>query len=164
MKTYTITSKQASQIHNAWCYLNNALQQCDELFKEDSYFIKSLRKSLNELAPVRKDIMDRMDADYDNVSKTSQRIAELNGFKNSIWSIYEMDSFDSKSPVPSGAKLQSYYLDKNRHIVVEGSTWLDLWKATDLLIKETADEHGDHVFIEAYRKIDDETYEVVLGS
>ena len=42
MKTYTITSDQASQIHNAYCHFKYALDMCNELFKEDSRVIREL--------------------------------------------------------------------------------------------------------------------------
>jgi hypothetical protein len=165
-KTYEITAKQVSQIHNAWVYLNNALSHCDEMFREDSPFVQCLRKSLKELGPVRKDVMDRKDADLMKGYEMSKRIADLNGFKDTIWSIYDVESFLDGSPVPMGSKIRSYYSSKEFTVKVEGPSWIDLWKATDKLVKLTQGDHGDHVFIEGYYKVEgvDGLYEVSLGS
>ena len=102
---------------------------------------------------------------WDEQYKMAEEAKELNGFKNSIWSIYEIESFNDTSLVPSGSKLTSYYSGKDIFVTVEGSTWLDLWKATDKLIGLTKDLHGNHVFIEQYSRSKIENfYEVSLGS
>lgn len=159
-----VTKEEVSALHNARCYLLYALNECDETFKETSSFVKNLRRSLKELDPVAKRLTAIQDEINDRRDATAKRIGELNGFTHSIWSMYEVESFEALSPVPSGAKLISWYADKDTSVTVEGITWLDLWKATDKLIGMTADEHGDHVFVEGYRKVGDNLYEVQLGS
>ena len=164
-KTYTITSEQVSQIHNAWCDLSDAYQQASSQFKEDSQIVRTLRRALDYIDPVRKDVVGRKDRDWDKQYAQANNISKIHGFKHSIWTIYEIDSFMDKSSVPVGSTLYSYYSGKHKVVVVEGPTWLDLWKATDQLIKSTAEEHGDHVFIENYIKTDTPgVYEISLGS
>ena len=162
--TYTLTEKDVSNLHNARVYLLHALEHCNEMFKEDAQFIQNMKRSMNYLEPVSTRLTKEMDEIRDRQFNMARRIAKNNGFNNSIWSMYEVENFESTSPVPAGAKLRSYYTKKS--VTVEGSTWLDLWKATDKLIEMTSDEHGDHVFIEAYRKVksEDNIYEVSLGS
>ena len=164
-KTYTITSSQVTQIHNAWVDLNAAYLQASEQFKTDSHLVKSLDRALKALSPVRDDVVRRKDKDWDKQYKKAERVKKFYGFKNSIWSIYEIESFDDTSSVPSGSKLISYYSGRDISVSVEGPTWLDLWKATDKLIGLTRDIHGDLVFIEQYFKSKtDNFYEVSLGS
>jgi hypothetical protein len=162
-KTYTITSDQVSNIHNAGVYLSDALREAEELFKADSYILKNLKSAVRELEPVRKDVVGRKDKDWDQAYTMFERIRALNNFNYSIWSIYEVENMTLPSCVPAGSKLKSFYTDST--VVVEGQTWLDLWKATNDLIKQSSDEHGGHVFIEAFRKTNtDGVYEVILGS
>jgi len=164
-KTYTVTSEQVSKIHNALVYLNYALDIAKENFKDDSRIVRELTNASEYLTPVSKELNDKKDKDWDKMYKMADFVKELNGFNNSIWSIYEIKSFDDTSSVPSGSKLISYYSGKDISVTVEGSTWLDLWKATDKLIGLTGDMHGDHVFIEQYIKSKcGNFYEVSLGS
>lgn len=166
MSNFVLTDKEVSDLHNAKCYLNFAIEHCSEMFKEDAHFIQNMKRSLNYLEPVASRVMKIQDEIREDKWERSQRIAKLNDFKHSIWSMYEIESFEDKSIVPAGAKLRSYYTGNDIIVNVEGSTWLDLWKATDKLIGMSRDAHGDHVFIEAYNKAknEDNIYEVSLGS
>ena len=162
--TYELTAKEVSDLHNARVYLLHALEHCSEVFKEDSYVVENLKRSMKYLKPVATRVIKIQDDIRDNIFNVSRNIAKNNNFKHSIWSIYDVENFEDKSPVPVGAKLSSYYSGKDFTVTVEGPTWLDLWKATDKLIASTEDMHGDHIFIEQYNKISDNVYEVSLGS
>ena len=166
MRTYTITDKQISAIHNGICEIRFLMSHFEEMFKEDSHLNQKLKRAFEYIEPVRKELMDKVDADHDRVYNMSRKVAELNGFKNTIWSMYEINGFDEKSNVPVGSKLLSYYSSKEHYVTVEGPTWLDCWKAADKLVKESSDDHGDHVFIEDFRslKLKEGFYEVSLGS
>lgn len=164
MSNFVLTDKEVSDLHNAKCYLLYAIEHCEELFKEDSQVVKNLKRSMEYLYPVASRVMKIQDEIRDARWNQAQRIAKNNNFNNSIWSIYEIEDFEVQSSVPVGAKLSSYYSEKT--VTVEGPTWLDLWKATDKLIEMTRHYHGDHIFIEAYKKLKskDNQYEVILGS
>lgn len=164
MTTYALTEKEVSALHNARCYLLNALEHCNEMFKEDANFVKQMKLSLDYLNPVASRVMKIKDQIHEDRWERSKRIAKLNDFKHSIWSMYVVDNFEDISTVPVGAKLCSFYTDQT--VTVEGPTWLDLWKATEKLIEMTRDDHGDHVFIESFDKVKnkDNLYEVSLGS
>lgn len=166
MSNFVLSDKEVSDLHNAKCYLNYAIEHCSEMFKEDAHFVQNMKRSLKYLEPVAARVMKIQDDIRERNAETASRIAKTNDFKNSIWSIYEVESFENNSPVPVGAKLRSYYTGKDVIVPVEGPTWFDLWKATDKLIGMTRDTHGDHIFIEGYYKVKDETnvYEVSLGS
>ena len=164
-KTYTVTSSQVSKIHNALVYLNYALDIAKENFKDESRIVRELTAASEYLTPVSEELNQKKDKDWDKMYKMADSVKELYGFENSIWSIYEIESFEDKSSVPSGSKLISYYSGKSIFVTVEGPTWLDLWEATDKLIGLTKDLHGDHIFIEKYFKSKiDNFYEVSLGS
>lgn len=161
---FELTEKEVSDLHNAKVYLLYAIEQCDELFREDSDFVKNLKKSMECLEPVASRVTKIQDELRENKWERSQRIAKLYGFNHSIWSMYEVADFEDQSPVPEGAKLRSYYSGKDYSVTVEGPTWLDLWNATDKLICSTEHLHGDHIFIENFRKVKDNLFEVSLGS
>ena len=165
-KTYTITSQQVSDIHNAMCYMRFAFESLNEMLKDDSSVIRNLEKAINSLKPVRDDVVGRKDADYDKIRDMASRVAKLNGFNHTIWSIYDLGSFDDKSPVPVGSTLISEYSGDQTSVTVNGSTWLDLWKATDDLVKQAQDMHGDHIFIEFYKQssLSPDTFYVHFGS
>lgn len=165
-KTYTITSKQISDLHNGMCEIRRMMDMFENMFKEDSHVNQSLIRAFEYIEPVRKELMDRKDADFDRVFNMAKKVADLNGFKNTIWSIYEIENFEDISNIPVGSKILSYYSSQEHYVTVEGPTWLDCWKAADKLVKESSDDHGDHVFIESFRslKLKEGFYEVVLGS
>lgn len=175
MKTYTITSEQISSIHNAMCDIRVLRENFNEMFKDDSHIVKKLERAFKYLEPVRKDLMDRKDADFDRIYKLSEEYAKDNNITETRWSIYDIDSFEDDSGIPPGAKIVAPWETK-KSIIVEGTdvivTWLTLWKAVDDLAKMVKDEDGEvkgfgnHVFIEKFIKVakEDNTYEVCLGS
>ena len=164
--TYELTEKEVSNLHNARVYLLYALEHGKDMFKENSSLMQNLKQSMDYLDPIASRVSKIQDDIREDQWERSQRIAKLNDFKYSIWSMYEVANFDDQSPVPVGAKLRSYYSGNDFAVTVEGSTWLDLWKATDKLISFTEELHGDHVFIENFHKVksNDNIYEVSLGS
>jgi hypothetical protein len=164
--TYELTDKEVSALHNARVYLLYALEHGKEMFNENSSFVKNLERSMDCLDPVATRVTKIQDDIREDQWERSQRIAKLNDFKYSIWSMYEVANFEDQSTVPVGAKLRSYYSGNDFTVTVEGPTWLDLWKATERLISTTEDMHGCHVFIENFHKVksDENVYEVSLGS
>lgn len=165
-KTYDITSRQVSRIHNAWVYLNQALTVAKEQFKDDSSLVRSITTALAELTPVRSDVVSRKDADMDKLMEMARRIAELNDLHHTVWSIYDMESFSDLSPVYPGCTLISEYNGDDTSVIVKGSTWLDLWIATNELVKKNPDAHGNHIFIEGYKQSpsDPNLFYVYFGS
>ena len=101
--TYTLTEKDVSNLHNARVYLLHALEHCNEMFKEDAQFIQNMKRSMSYLEPVSTRLTKEMDEIRDRQFNMARRIAKNNGFNNSIWSMYEVENFESTSPVPSGA-------------------------------------------------------------
>lgn len=164
--TYELTEKEVSALHNARVYLLYAIERGEELFKEDSILMQNMKRSMEYLKPIATRVSKIQEDTREDKWDFSQRIAKLYGFNHSIWSMYEVADFEDQSPVPVGAKLRSYYSGNDFTVTVEGPTWLDLWNATDKLICSTKDLHGDHVFIENFRKVksNDNIYEVSLGS
>jgi hypothetical protein len=95
------------------------------------------------------DAFDEMIADI----KRLEEVAAANGFADSVWSIENTD-FAAKHPYPK-AKSMRYVTDYLgvqsgvEEIPIPGPTWLDLWRAADQLLKNSADKH--HVYIELFK-------------
>jgi len=99
------------------------------------------------------------------------QIAEKHGLET-VWSIDGAD-FDSV-PFPDAKRLRywcySFFIDgkpseERREFAVDlqpRSTYLDLWKATDSLAKQSGDKH--HRYIEDFTDEGDGTLTVFLGS
>jgi hypothetical protein len=86
-----------------------------------------------------------------------ERLAEQNGIKNSWWSVEGIEAEDLTRPHPYvGATHVVYTTDSffagadagEFSAVIEGATWLDLWKAADQVIRAGGDAH--HLFIERF--------------
>lgn len=167
MQYFDIDSKQISGIHNGMCDLRRAMYECNELFKDDSPINESLKRAFDQLEPIRMHLMNLKDAENDRIRNMADSIASANKFKYTIWSIYEMGSFNDISSVPEGSTLVAPW-ETEHSVVVEGPTWLDLWRAVEQLA-DSVERHGyrgfgDHAFIEDFREVKPNVYEVILGS
>lgn len=168
-RTYTITDKQISSLHNGMCSMYRLRDMAQDMFKKDSLFNQLIEDAFKNIEPVKKELMGKKDADFDRIYKLSELIAKQHGFKHTRWSIYDIENFDEKSYVPKGSKVYSY---KGHYVaIVNGDTWLDLWKAVEEIAVNTHDGYGgkgfgNHVFIEGFEKNKGEegSYEVWLGS
>lgn len=180
MKTYNITSNQISQIHNASCYLKYAYDQASELFKDDSQLIKNLKTAINNLEPVRKELVEKKDIDHDKIYNQAKSLSDNYNLKYTIWSIYDIDSLLDETNIPFGAIITAPWETENtvtleKHDEEDSkktfATWIDLWKAVDKLAANTSNEYGStgfgtHVFIEGIHKVkkSENVYAVSLGS
>lgn len=163
METFLISSKEVEQLHNGKVYLLYALESANDLLKPESTIVQNLRTSVRNLEGV----ITRLMREYDTIRDARYMEAKRLGSENdlcTIWSYTSVPSLHFASDIPVGSKIKSWYTENNEFTVVEGNTWLDVWKAADKLVKMTRDEHGDHIFVEGFRKVADNEYEVSLGS
>lgn len=173
-RVYTISVEQISAIHNAMCNIRSMREYFNEKYKDESLEVKGINYIFDTLEPVRKDLMDKRDADDNHMMDLAEQIKREKGFKHTIWSKYDIESFNDNSNVPVGSLLTSYYSNKNCSVTVKGTTWVDLWEAVEELASITRWDDGqvvfsgfgDHVFIEGFYKASEtgNTYLVSLGS
>jgi hypothetical protein len=88
--------------------------------------------------------------EFDRKFDMYKEVRTANQFR-AVWSLYEVEDFGSAHPFSSHAVVK--YVDhwgdgENTTIAVEGSTWLDLYKAADQAIRNSGDGH--HVYIEKF--------------
>jgi len=169
MTIFTITDKQISSIHNAMCSMYWLDRTVSEMFKSDSDMVYRVSEVRKYLEPVRDELMKLKDAHEDKIRKLADALAIEHRFTNTIWSIYEIDSFLDETDIPVGSWITSEF--NSKAVEVEGfsekATWLDLWKAAEKLASLNGDSgFGNHVFIEKFHKDSkkENTYDVWLGS
>ena len=144
MDTFLISSKEVEQLHNGKVYLLYALESANNLLKPDSTIVQNLRTSVRNLEGV----ITRLMKEYDGLNDARYNEAKRLGTEFdscTIWSYTSVPSLHNASGIPEGSKIKSWYTENNEFTVVEGNTWLDVWKAADKLGKMTRDEHGDGV-------------------
>lgn len=164
MGNYIISDFDVSNIHNAVCYLRNALESAKSTLRDESDIVKSLERAMFTIEPLRKRVMDEKDAIFYSEMDYFGEVQKENGF-HSIWSIYnQYIRMDQKHNLPVGALLTCYDVpEPDNRFKVEGETWLDLWKSVDKYLEYYSDFVGDHIFIEKFTVKDDRVY-ITLGS
>lgn len=133
----TLTAEEFKNLHNALWRLGNIQ---DPIVEEQ---VSIIRGALEGAYQQELEDSDRRYAHYDSVR-------EKLGM-NAIWSMYEVDDLNAKHPYV-GADMLIYtdHSGKVKYIgrSIEGDTWLDLYRAADLAITDSGDDH--HIFIEAF--------------
>lgn len=170
MRTYTITDKQVSSIHNGMCSMYRLRDIAGDMFKNDSMINQLIDEVFKYIEPVKKELMAKKDADFDRISKLAEEYAKQYNLRKTRWSIYDIDYFLESSNVPAFSTIVSEFSD-DVYVIVESNSkycsWIELWKAVDKLATLTGKEgFGNHVFIEKFVKSDKKpnTFEVWLGS
>ena len=169
-KTYTITDKQVSALHNGMCYMYRLRDIAQDMFKSDSTFNQLIDEVFKYVEPVKKELMAKKDADYDRIFKIAEEYAQRFNLRETRWSIYDIDNFLQSSNVPAGSRLVTEFSNDVSVFVESNSeycSWIELWKAVDKLATLTDEQgFGNHVFIEKFVEVKDKpgTYEVWLGS
>lgn len=103
--------------------------------------------------------MDEFDIEEDNYERVNKLCEQHNDtFKNSIWSVYEINDFNDIAF--EGENLTLFYKNHWGTPVYEdlptNPTWLDMWKYGDYLISISGDNH--HIFIEDFKRSNNTIY------
>ena len=170
MRTYTITDKQVSSIHNGMCSMYRLRDIAGDMFKNDSTINQLIEDVFKYIEPVKKELMAKKDEDFDRISKLAEEYAKQYNLRKTRWSIYDIDYFLESSNVPAFSTIVSEF-SNDVYVIVESNSkycsWIELWKAVDKLATLTGKEgFGNHVFIEKFVEVKNKpgTYEVWLGS
>jgi len=165
MGTYIVTNKQVSTLHNGFLYLKNALESARDTLSPNSAIIRALEQSVKTLQPLCDELVGTQDRLWNEQNEYFDKVRNENCFR-SIWSIYTYDnfSFSDKHNLPVGLPFICYDVQvADKRFVVEGDTWLDVWKTVDSYLQLYSDEVGNHIFIEAF-KITNNSIHISLGS
>lgn len=146
---YAITEADRRDIHNGLCELYNALNQLESTLHPDA--MQRLRKGYDLIEKGFLDVAEQEEEISEAKSELYDQIRdELNA--RGVWSLDVVTDF-------SASFRKRYGIDEGRTVTVEyksnevkltktKSTWKDLYKAADKLIRQSGDSH--HIFIESF--------------
>ena len=143
-----LTREEWSQIHNAVCRAESMYESVFDVLKNGPEMREVLNGIRQSLAPAYQQDTEQFDRQFD----LYRHVQDTHGF-TSIWSMYDVQEFSAPHPYPSDVfiKYRDHWGDnEDRHYPVNGPTWLDVWRAADLAIQESGDNH--HAFIEGFRQ------------
>lgn len=159
---YTITRKEASDIHNGICELYALKQQVTGVIHPD--LVQRLNRAFDLLEKGFADVREQENKEFESKMDLFEITRKTFGFK-SVWSIYDFDMNEGFGGRPGYlAKELVYDWDRTVRIPLpDNPTFLQLWGAADAALKESGDEN--HVFIEGFRLSEDgRALRLVTGS
>lgn len=109
---------------------------------------------VNDIRGALQSARDREVEEFEQLHNMYRRVAEENNFK-SKWSACEVTDFNAPHPFKGAAMLiYKEHWGKVKRIgrSIDGDTWLDLYRAADLAIADSGDDH--HIFIESFKRVD----------
>lgn len=157
----TLTSDEFKTIHNALCDLDSVVSRLEDVLKPELYV--KLAKTATDIRKGLKGAYDQDNKAFDRMYKMSEEaMKKINA--SSVWSIYDIKDFNDLHPF-SGAEMilyKDHWGGKPAGAKIQGNTWLDLYRAADLCIKESGDNH--HMFIEALTPMNPDNLVLVLST
>ena len=143
-----LTHNEWNQVHNALCHAESMCRNVFDVLKNGPELREALDGIGRSLTPAYQQDTEQFDRQFD----LYRHVQDTHGFA-SIWSTYDVQDFDAPHPYPSDVILQyrSHWgteKQQERQYPVMGATWLDLWRAADLAIRDSGDQH--HMFIEQF--------------
>jgi hypothetical protein len=157
METVTLRGEDFKTIHNTLCDLRNLVARMERSMIKTSEFDRIIEGFQMGL----KDAYEQDNGAFDRKMDYYRAFQQENGLK-SIWSIFELEEHGFLLDHPwQGAKVLVYY---GTTVPIEGPTWADLYRAADLAIEQSGDDH--HMFIEGFGRYatDNSMLELTTGS
>jgi len=157
-----LNQSQWREVHNALCAVEHQTQGIFDVLKHGS----ELRDAVQALREALKPAYEQESREFDSKMDYYHRFQRENGLQ-AIWSIYELPVHGFLDRHPFLCDSFVVYRDhwgtvRDRRYPVMGTTWADLYRAADLAIRDSGDDH--HVFIEQFHPRADNTVELVTGS
>ena len=146
MQSVTLYAEDFRTVHNTLCELRHMTLRNTVDINEIKEIVAKFERGLESAYKQDSEAFDRLHDYYSEFKKD-------NGL-GSIWSIYELPvhGFILNHIYPSDAFVvyRDHWGDnEDMHYPVLGPTWGDVYRAADLAIRNSGDEH--HVFIEGFR-------------
>jgi len=146
MQSVTLYAEDFRTVHNTLCELRHMTLRNAVDINEIKEIVAKFERGLESAYKQDSEAFDRLH-DYYSEFKKDNRLG-------SIWSIYELPvhGFMLNHIYPSDAFVvyRDHWGDnEDMHYPVMGPTWGDVYRAADLAIRNSGDEH--HVFIEGFR-------------
>lgn len=148
METVTLRGEDFRTVHNTLCDLRSLVEQMTHSMIK----IDDVQRIIEGFEAGLKDAYEQDNSAFDAKMDYYGEFKSENGLR-SIWSMYELPvhGFLEKHPYPSDSFVcyTDHWGDGRKHYPVMGPTWGDVYRAADLAIRESGDDH--HIFIEAFR-------------
>lgn len=146
--SYTVTRDDFSNIHNGLCTLKCETSRLEDVLNPD--VLKRLLSGISEIENGFSGVRAQENEEYDRKNEMINKVQLENKFINSSWSIYEIEDFNAVPfPMAEVVAYSNHWGEEPVQMnIPKNSTWLDLWRAADSLIKKSGDEH--HIFIEQF--------------
>jgi hypothetical protein len=156
----TLTPQEFTTIYNLQCQLHSISQRLEHVIHPSVH--AELVDVRNKILTIIEPTLEKEDEDFDkNLEEFTKIQQENNLFAN--WSYYEISPSDiNKKHSFKNIKSISYegitipFNKENKP-----KTWLDLWKVSDQIIRQSGDTH--HCFLEDWR-FQDGNLDVITGS
>ena len=144
---------QWKNLHNALCAAEHEARQVFNVLKDGGEGLAALKSVRDALAPAYAQDQAAFDRQYGYFDQTR----EANGFR-ACWSLYdETDegSFDQPHPYTGATHViyDQWSADGAVEVLLQGSTWLDLYRAADEAIRQSG--NGHHIFVERFDPVED---------
>lgn len=150
----TLTRQDWREVHNALCHAEQEAGQLFSVLKDGG----RAQAAIEAIRAALKPAYEQDDAASDRQWGYFDQVKSSNKFR-AVWSLYnetDVGSFDLPHPF-QGATHVYYDCHWGDHgaqdIVIGGDTWLDLYRAADIAIRQSGDGH--HVFIESFHPSED---------
>lgn len=149
----TLTRGQWTRLHNALCAAEAKAGHLFEVLKDGGEGLAALKSVREALAPA----YAQDDAAFDRQHGYFEQTRAANGF-HSIWSMYDevgVGEFNFRHPFANAHTLiySDHWGEKPVEIEISGPFWIDLYRAADLAIAASGDNH--HWFIEGFSPVKD---------
>jgi hypothetical protein len=158
METVTLRGEDFKTIHNTLCDLRSIVQRMERSLIKVEEFDRIIEGFQMGLA----DAYEQDGSAFDRKTDYYNQFREDNGLR-AIWSIFELEEHGFLYNHPwEGARVLVYH-DRTT-APIEGPTWADLYRAADLAIERSGDDH--HMFIEGFAPYgtDNSMLELTTGS
>jgi hypothetical protein len=154
METVTLRGEDFKIIHNTLCDLRNLVSRMEQSMIKTSEFDRIIEGFQMGL----KDAYDQDNSTFDAKMDYYGDFQRQNGLA-AIWSVYDLPphGFLSDHPFPSDA----FVVYQGKQVSVYGQTWGDVYRAADLAIELSGDDH--HIFIEHFEQVGNEL-RLITGS
>ena len=164
MQTVTLRAEDFRTVHNTLCELREVEQSLNSVINEQ--MAQRLHRVVKGFEFGLADAYQQDSVQFDAKMDYYHHFKESNGL-SSIWSIYELPvlGFLEPHPYPSDAFVvytQHWGAVKDRHYPVQGTTWADVYRAADLAIGGSGDDH--HIFIERFQVKNGNELHLTTGS
>ncbi len=159
METVVLKGQDFKTVHNTLCELRSIQQQLTGVINDR--LADQLHSVIQGFEQGLRDAYDQDSAAFSRKSDLYEEHRQQQGLR-SIWSIYSVTDLTADHPYKAARSVcyRDHWGDAAVYETIQGSTWLDLYRAADRCIQRSGDGH--HVFIEAFDAVADQPHQLRL--